>query len=416
MSATTIKANDQKRGELAKGMRAIIDKADAENRQLTAEERQEYDRQEAEYDRLGTENSTLAADEKRRKKAEEAADEMRRSKGRQLPAESDEAPSADETAKLRAQATRSFITRGISGMTAQERSALQVDIDASGGTLVPDEQFVASLLEAKENQVVIRGLATVFSITTADSLGVPSLEADPDDADWTTELGTGNEDSTMAFGKRNLKPHPLAKRIKVSRTLLRKGAISPEGIVTRKLAYKFGVTEEKAFMTGSGSNQPLGLFTASDNGISTSRDVSTGNTTTEIKADGLINAKYELKAQYMMSPSTRWIFHRDVVKAIRKLKDGNGDYLWVRGLAGAPDSILEVPYIMSEYAPNTFTSGLYLGLIGDLSFYWIADALRMEMQRLDELYAATNQVGFIGRMEVDGMPALQEAFARVKLA
>ena len=71
---------------------------------------------------------------------------------------------------------------------------------------------------------------------------------------------------------------------------------------------------------------------------------------------------------------------------------------------------------MSELMPNTFTTGLYVGIIGDFAFYWIADALDMEIQRLEELYAANNQVGFITRAKSDGMPVLEEAFARVKLA
>ena len=70
---------------------------------------------------------------------------------------------------------------------------------------------------------------------------------------------------------------------------------------------------------------------------------------------------------------------------------------------------------MSEYAPSTFTTGLYVGIIGDFQWYWIAESLRFELQRLDELYAATNQVGFIGRLEADGMPVLAEAFTRVAL-
>ncbi|MCI0349387.1 MAG: phage major capsid protein, partial [Acidobacteriales bacterium] len=101
----------------------------------------------------------------------------------------------------------------------------------------------------------------------------------------------------------------------------------------------------------------------------------------------------------------------------RKLKDGMGQFLWQPGLAsGQPDRILDVPVIMSEYAPNTFTTGLYVGIIGDFSYYWIADDLSLTVQRLNELYAETNQIGFIGRLEVDGMPVLAEAFARVKLA
>ena len=71
---------------------------------------------------------------------------------------------------------------------------------------------------------------------------------------------------------------------------------------------------------------------------------------------------------------------------------------------------------MSEYVPNTFTTGLYTGVLADWRFYWIADALDMTVQRLVELYARSNQIGFIGRKETDGMPVLAEAFARVKMA
>jgi HK97 family phage major capsid protein len=83
---------------------------------------------------------------------------------------------------------------------------------------------------------------------------------------------------------------------------------------------------------------------------------------------------------------------------------------------GEPDTILGRPLMISEYAPNTFTTGLYVGMFGDFSNYWIADLLDMQIQVLTELYAETNQDGFIGRYEGDGMPVLEEAFARVKLA
>jgi HK97 family phage major capsid protein len=212
-----------------------------------------------------------------------------------------------------------------------------------------------------------------------------------------------------------LNPSPLAKRIKVSQTLLRLATLSAEDIVMQRLGYKFAVSEEKAFLTGTGANQPLGVFTASTYGISTSRDVSTGNSTTAIAADNLFEVKYSLKGQYHSRAA--WMFHRDAVKQIAKLKDGNGQYLWVPSLqAGSPDRLLNMPVYMSEYAPNTFTTGLYVGILGDWSQYYIADTMDMTVQRLVELYAESNQVGFIGRMEVDGMPVLQEAFARVKLA
>lgn len=300
------------------------------------------------------------------------------------------------------------------GAISPEMRALQADSDTVGGYLVTPMQFVDRLIQAVDNMVYIRQWATVFPVPTADSLGAPSLDTDPADPTWTSELAIGSEDSSMAFGRRELHPHPLAKYIKLSRKLLRM-VPDVEGLVRQRLGYKFSVVMENAYLNGSGAQQPLGVFTASNDGISTGRDASTGNTTTELRFDGLIEAKYTLKQQYW--PRARWIFHRDGVKQIAKLKDGEGQYLWRESVrVGEPDRVLGFPVFMSEYAPNTFTAGLYVGILGDFAYYWIADALDMEMQRLVELYAATNQVGFIGRMESDGMPVLEEAFVRVKLA
>jgi HK97 family phage major capsid protein len=326
------------------------------------------------------------------------------------------APFADETYR---QVFASYLRRGVIPGAWQERSqelqaALQADSDTAGGYLVTPIQFVDQLVKAIDDMVFIRQWATVFSVPNAESLGVPSLDADPADADWTTELATGSEDSTMAFGRRQLTPHPVAKRIKISNKLLNKVPDS-EGLVRDRLAYKFGITFEKACLTGSGANQPLGVFTASALGISTARDVSTDNTTTEMSLDGLTNAKFALKGQYW--PRARWLFHRDGVKQIAKIKDGNGQYIWRESVReGEPDRLLNLPVAMSEYAPNTFTTGLYVGIVGDFGNYWIADSMAMSLQRLVELYAETNQVGLIGRLESDGMPVLEEAFVRVKLA
>jgi HK97 family phage major capsid protein len=105
------------------------------------------------------------------------------------------------------------------------------------------------------------------------------------------------------------------------------------------------------------------------------------------------------------------------VKVIAKIKNAvNGDYIWRESVrAGEPDRLLNLPIFMSEYAPNTMTTGLYVGILGDFSFYHIADSLDMEFQRLIELYSETNQIGFHAGLETDAMPVLEEAFVRVKL-
>lgn len=302
--------------------------------------------------------------------------------------------------------------------TGQMNAALQHTRQADGGYLVMPEQYIARMIQNVDDMVHIRRLATVIPLTQAASIGVPTRDADVDDADWTTELGTGDEDESLKFGKRKMSPHPLAKRAKLSRDLLKIQTLNSEGILRERLAYKFAVTQEKAFMTGSGTEQPLGLFTAHADGIPTSRDVSEDNTATTITGDGLINAKYSLKAQYQASPGLRWVFHRNAIRNIRKLKyvDGDEHYVWKPGLKDEPDTILETPYIMSEFCPNTFTASQYVGMIGDFRHYWILEVMKYELQRLNELYATTNQVGFIARAWLDGAPVLPEAFARVQLA
>ena len=103
---------------------------------------------------------------------------------------------------------------------------------------------------------------------------------------------------------------------------------------------------------------------------------------------------------------------------VRKLKDSQNQYLWQPGLAGGarPGTIMDVPYRISEFAPSTVAANSYVAILGDFSHYWIVDALNMDIQVLNELYAATNQVGYVARMETDGMPVLEEAFVRGQIA
>jgi len=413
----------EERAGIPAQMNAICDKADAEKRPLSNEERETWDKMNADLDLLSEQIQGIEGDLARRAKSQSAIDALKQSSGAKtnLSGGNAAAPvaSLSHLAPKDAQLLADFrlgLMSGVGALSGPARAALQVDLASSGGTMVAPEQFQRELIEQVKDLVFIRQLARVIPVMDAESLGVPTLDARPADADWTSEIAIGGEDSTMATGKRALHPHPLGKLIKISKTLLRKSAIPVEALVREQLAFKFGISEEKAFLTGSGAQQPLGVFTASNAGISTGQDVSTGNSTTAVSADGLINAKFALKAQYQASPSLRWIFNRTVVRDIRKLKDGEGQYLWTQGLSDKPDTILGVPYMMSEYAPNTMTQGLYVGIIGDFRHYWIADAMRMEIQRLDELYAGTNQIGLIGRMETDGMPVLEEAFVRVTLA
>jgi HK97 family phage major capsid protein len=409
-----LKSLREKRMRAVEAMRAISDAAEARKSDLTKEEivehRKLYDEQDGLKQQIEAEERTL----------ELARIEAEAIGKRQVPA-----PSDTKQAGLRATpeyrtAFNRWMIGGNSGISAEEARALSAGIGSQGGFTVMPEQMAADFVKFVDDTMLIRGLATTMRVTTAASLGVMSLDADPADADWTTEVAVGNEDTAMAFGKRKMVPNPLGKLIKVSNDLLRASAAGGAGmdvetLVRSRLAYKFALAQEKGFLLGTGVNQPLGLFTASSDGIPIGRDISTGNTTTAITMDGLISARQGVKDQYRARG--RWLFHRDGMTQILKLKDSQNRYLWQPSQqAGQPDLLLGSVVSSSEYVPNTFTTGKYVGMFGDFSFYWIVDAMDLQLQRLVELFAATNQTGFIGRMFTDGQPVLGEAFSRITLA
>ena len=297
----------------------------------------------------------------------------------------------------------------------ESRASLQVDDLSGGGYNVVPERFLTELLQKVNDSIYFRGLATNLEVLDAVSLGIPTLESNETDASWQGEVATVPVSTNWVFGKRELYPHLSVKLVKASRNYIRNASQPVADWIQGEFARLFGETEENSFLTGSGSQQPLGVFTASSDGISTSRDVSTGNSTTAIVANNLIEVAYSLKESYF-NRST-WIGHRDWVKKVRLLKDDQGQYLWQAGIAGnRPNTIIDRPYKMSEFAPNTFTASQYVAVLGDFKLYYIATALDMQLQVLQELYSANNQVGFIGRMQVDGMPIFEEAFARSQMA
>jgi len=416
----TIEELRTKREKLVVVQRALIDLADTEKRNMTAEENAQYDKMDTDFDAIDLEirEIEIGKEEKLARIAKLEAREKELEKI--LPASiKPEATLSDEERSAKAckalmKNFNQYLSEGERGMKYEEYRALQADSDAKGGFIVAPEQFMNELIKDLENQVFVRKHAKVIPLNKAASLTVPELVRQ-DNPTWTAEIDTGAADTGMGFKKRQLTPHPLAKRILVSKTLIRQSTLPVEGEVRGGMAYQFGITEENAFMTGDGINQPLGIFVNSANGISNSRDVSAGNTANAIKADGLIETVYTLTASYR--GSARWLFHRDALKMIRKLKDGNGDYLWNSGIAtGRPSTIIDLPYDESEYAPNTFTTLLYVGALCNWKYYWIVDAMNMELQVLTELYAATNQNGYIGRRETDGAPVHENGFARVTLA
>lgn len=343
--------------------------------------------------------------------------EMRMGEGHKIRINPDDDRYAKNTDEYRSAFSRFLSTKADHDLTPAERRTLAVGLAPKGGYTAP-AQFVARLLEKVKDENTIRGISMNDFLTEGVSLGYPSLETvGVTNAAWGAELGPIPQ-GTMEFGKRELQPHKLAARVLVSRDLIDSSAISIESVVQRELAWQLANLENQAFMTGNGSQKPLGVFVDSAQGIPGTRDVVTGNAT-QITDTGIISCMYNVKGSYMATGV--WVMHRKVAAAIRKIKDNQGDYLWRDGGIGLngtqPNTLLGRPVYMDEAAPSTFSDGNYALIFGDFARgYHIVTALNLEMQRLNELYAETSKVGFIARHRVDGAPVLAEAFSRLKFA
>jgi HK97 family phage major capsid protein len=388
----------QNRATLTESIRALMDKYDGA--EMPAEDKAQLSKMEGDFDSL---------------QARINAEQKQLDRERMMGEKADQAQRNGDPKKAEAlNAFKAMLATG-SEQAMHMYAALQQDNPTQAGYLVAPEQFVSELIQDLADATFMRQKAKVLPpLRNAQSLGYPVRTAGMSSFAWGTELQAPVADAALAFGKREFKPRPGTSEILVSKTLARNVA-NIDALIRGEIAREIGAALETAYMTGAGANCPLGLFVASADGINTDRDVSTGNTATEMKFDGLMEAKYAVKAQYQAN--AEWVFNRAGVKQLAKLKNSDGQYIWQPSVVlGTPDLLLGKPVNSSEYAPSTFTTGLYVGLYGDLSHYWIVDALGMEIQVLAELYARTNQIDYLSRLETDGAPVLPAAFARVKLA
>ena len=279
------------------------------------------------------------------------------------------------------------------------RNALQVGTDTEGGYLVPDT-FEKKLITTLEEENVIRKHAHVFT-TSSGSHKIPVVST-RGTAAWVDEEGQIPE-SDDAFGQQLIGAHKISTLIKVSEELLNDSAFDLENYFATEFARRIGNAEEAAFLTGNGSGKPTGILAdigGAEIGVTAASE-------TAITADEIIDLFYSLKSPYRKKAI--WVLNDRTIKAIRKLKDSNGQYLWQPALhEGEYDTILGKRIYTSPFAPE-IGAGAKTIAFGDFSYYWIGDRQGVAFKRLNERYAETGQVGFLASKRVDAKLVLPEA-------
>ena len=382
----------EKRAKAWDAAKAFLDTKRGEDGLLSAEDTATYDKMEADVVSLGKEIERLE-----RQAAIDA--ELAKATGTPITNTPAGENGEEKTGKASGEYKKAFwnVMRGNKSV-ASIQNALQIGQDSEGGYLVPEE-YERTLVQALEEENIFRTLATV--ITSSGDKKIPVV-ATKGTASWVDEEGAIPE-SDDSFGQVSLGAFKLATMIKVSDELLNDSAFDLEGYIAQSFGGRMGSREEEGFLIGNGTGKPTGIFAATGGG-------QVGVTTAgaaAITLDEILDLFYSLKAPYRRNAT--FVMNDSTVKAIRKLKDSTGQYLWQPSVKEAtPDTILSRPLITSAYAPE-MAAGSKTVAFGDFSYYWIADREGRVFKRLNELYAANGQVGFMCTQRVDGKLILPEA-------
>lgn len=386
----------EKRAKAWEAAKAFLDSHRKENGVLSAEDDAAYTKMEQEITDLGKEIARL--------ERQEALDaELNRPLNKPLtgkPGGKADVDGEDKTGRASDEYKKNFWNAMRSKAPMPNvTNALQIGTDSEGGYLVPDE-YERTLVEALEEENVFRQMAKVIQTSSGDRK-IPVV-ATKGTASWIDEEGAFPE-SDDSFGQVSIGAYKLGTMIKVSEELLNDSVFDLQSYISREFARRIGAKEEEAFFTGNGTGKPLGVLAATggaETGV-------TAASSTAVTADELMDLYYSLKSPYRKK--SVWVLNDSTIKAIRKLKDSNGQYLWQPSLtAGTPDTILGRPVKTSAYMP-AIAAGAKTIAFGDFSYYWIADRQGRSFKRLNELFAATGQVGFLASQRVDGKLILAEA-------
>lgn len=268
-------------------------------------------------------------------------------------------------------------------------NVLEEGVDENGGYLVPEE-YDDRLIQVLEEENIVRNLATV--ITTAGERKI-NVAATMPAAGWIEEgkpftFGEGTFDQVL------LDAFKLHVGIKVTDELLYDSAFDLEKYIIDEFGKALANAEEDAFLNGDGNKKPTGIFDATNGGTYLAE---AGLTT-----DAIVDLIYQLKRPYRKNAA--FILNDATIAGIRKLKDGNENYIWQPSYqAGEPDRLLGYPVYTSAFAPENKIA------FGDFSYYNIGDRGTRSFQELRELFAGNGMVGFLAKERVDGKLILKEA-------
>lgn len=286
--------------------------------------------------------------------------------------------------------------------TKSDPSQGQTGVDALGGYAVPfalDRKILSKVRDLN----VMRRLCSSQSVSTPETYW--NVDLGGTDAGWVGELTARPNTNVPQLARAGITWGEIYANPKASYRLLDDALFNVESWYSQKVAETFADYEEEAFLTGDGTNKPKGLL-AYDfaSTADATRDFGTFEkiTSATLTADTIIDLYYSLRQVYRGN-NTAWLMNPSTIQALRKLKDGNQNYIWIDNIAnGMVGTLLGRPVYESRFMPDFSTAGNKAILFGDFKkAYTIFDLHGLRIVR--DVYTDKTSVQFYTSKRVGNM-------------
>lgn len=294
---------------------------------------------------------------------------------------------------------RSILMDGRTDIPAEVR-AQSVGTESAGGYTVP-EDFSGELDKSLAMWGPMFDANIVRELNTSNGRDLPWPTVDDTAARGRTKAENAAVDDDgsddVAFNEKTLNAYVYdTGMVRIPIELLQDSAFAMQPLLNDLFGERLGRTANEVLTTGTGSSQPNGIVTASGLG-------KTAASATALAGDELIDLLHSVDPAYRQSPKSRWQFNDSTLAAIRKLKDGDGNYLWQMGdvRTGEPSRLLNYAYSVNQAMPDIATGAKPI-LFGDHGRYVVRKVMGFQVMTLRERYAENFQVGMVGFKRFDG--------------
>lgn len=299
-----------------------------------------------------------------------------------------------------------YCRKGLDGLQPDEKKALTVSNDSTGGYLAPPE-YVRELLKTITEISPIRTIARVRS-TGARSIQIPKRDGQFS-AQWVSESGTRSETTGYTVGLEELPAHEMYALVDISEQDLEDTVFDLEAEMQSEFAEQFAKAEGTAFVSGDSVGKPHGFMDHSGVG-----HVNSG-TADAVTADGLISLVHNIKSDYTRNGT--FVFNRATLASIRKLKDTAGQYVFQTGMmlgGNMVNTILGHPYVEATDMPSEAANAFPVAFGDFRRAYMIVDRVNLAVLRDPFTQATTGNVRYIARKRVGGQVVQKEAINKLK--